>query len=87
MRWWGYQFVEAWDAAQASTSKHKQAQATDTKKALERAFDFCDSAIQRSSRAATQRFERLQRLLGKLNTAPSRTPALGQRCVMVLRLV
>ena len=30
---------------------------------------------------------RLQRLLGKLNTAPSRTPAEGQRCVMVLRLV
>ncbi len=29
----------------------------------------------------------LYRLLGKLNTAPSRTPALGQRCVMVLRLV
>lgn len=29
----------------------------------------------------------LQRLLGKLNTAPSRTPAEGQRCVMVLRLV
>jgi hypothetical protein len=29
----------------------------------------------------------LQRLLGKLNTAPSRTPALGQRWVMVLRLV
>lgn len=28
-----------------------------------------------------------QRLLGKLNTAPSRIPALGQRCVMVLRLV
>ena len=28
-----------------------------------------------------------QRLLGKLNTAPSRTPALGQRCVIVLRLV
>ena len=28
-----------------------------------------------------------QRLLGKLNTAPSRTPALGQRWVMVLRLV
>ncbi len=27
------------------------------------------------------------RLLGKLNTAPSRTPALGQRWVMVLRLV
>src|SRR5690606_8695680 len=25
-----------------------------------------------------------QRLLGKLNTAPSRTPAEGQRCVMVL---
>ena len=29
----------------------------------------------------------LYRLLGKLNTAPSRTPALGQRWVMVLRLV
>ena len=28
-----------------------------------------------------------QRLLGKLNTVPSRTPALGQRWVMVLRLV
>ena len=28
-----------------------------------------------------------QRLLGKLNTAPSRTPAEGQRWVMVLRLV
>ena len=28
-----------------------------------------------------------QRLLGKLKTAPSRTPALGQRWVMVLRLV
>ena len=27
------------------------------------------------------------RLLGKLNTVPSRTPAEGQRCVMVLRLV
>ena len=27
------------------------------------------------------------RLLGKLNTAPSRTPAEGQRWVMVLRLV
>lgn len=26
-------------------------------------------------------------LLGKLNIAPSRTPALGQRCVIVLRLV
>jgi hypothetical protein len=29
----------------------------------------------------------VQRLLGKLNTVPSRTPADGQRCVMVLRLV
>ncbi len=29
----------------------------------------------------------VQRLLGKLNTAPSRTPAEGQRWVMVLRLV
>jgi hypothetical protein len=28
-----------------------------------------------------------QRLLGKLNIAPSRTPADGQRWVMVLRLV
>ena len=28
-----------------------------------------------------------QRLLGKLNTVPSRTPADGQRWVMVLRLV
>jgi len=27
------------------------------------------------------------RLLGKLNTVPSRTPAEGQRWVMVLRLV
>ncbi len=28
-----------------------------------------------------------QRFDGKLNTAPSRTPADGQRCVIVLRLV
>jgi hypothetical protein len=28
-----------------------------------------------------------QRVLGKLNTEPSRTPAEGQRWVMVLRLV
>jgi hypothetical protein len=29
----------------------------------------------------------IYRLLGKLNTVPSRTPAEGQRWVMVLRLV
>ncbi len=41
----------------------------------------------RSGAWGDRRKSLFQRLLGKLNTAPSRTPALGQRWVMVLRLV
>ena len=62
-------------------------------------FEFKDadsiapSGISRSTLNARQAYRNAaesyspQRLLGKLNTAPSRTPAEGQRCVMVLRLV
>ncbi len=44
-------------------------------------------ALRHASAAGLSGFIAVQRLLGKLNTAPSRTPADGQRCVMVLRLV
>ncbi len=43
------------------------------------------AVTQAPTRASSR--QAVQRLLGKLKTAPSRTPAEGQRCVMVLRLV
>ena len=45
------------------------------------------SLAQMAGLGGPQAAQAVYRLLGKLNTVPSRTPAEGQRCVMVLRLV